>query len=384
MDKVRKLCLLFPGIGYTCDKPLMYYGGRLAASLGYEVRPVPYTGFPQGVKGNRKKMEQSFTIALKGARKILADVNFEDYAEILCLSKSIGTAVAAAYSAEKGLFVRHVFYTPLEESFSFGADSAIAFHGTGDPWAATEAIRARCREAGIPLFETPDANHSLETGDTERDIREIGKVMEETRAYILGRGQRIGILGGTFDPPHRGHLAIARAAMDQYGLDRVILMPSGHSYFKDHQARKVTDPAVRLHMTQLACRGKKGFQVSPIEVRREGRTYTSETLETLQALYPEAELFFIVGADTVASMHLWHNPQGIFSRASILAAVREDQVDAASLQAAVSSLEETWRDVRILPIQAPSISISSTQIKDRLERGEDTSDLVPEGVAVYI
>ena len=109
------------------------------------------------------------------------------------------------------------------------------------------------------------------------------------------KAERIGILGGTFDPIHLGHLIIAEQARDQYQLDRVLLIPSGHSYFKDHRSKKVQPAQVRLEMTKIAAGSYKPFEVSDIEVNRPGNTYSFETLEELKALNPESELFFIVG-----------------------------------------------------------------------------------------
>ena len=117
--------------------------------------------------------------------------------------------------------------------------------------------------------------------------------------------EKIGILGGTFDPIHLGHLIIAEQARDQYGLDKVMLIPSGHSYFKDNRSRKVLPAQTRLQMTKIAAQDHPPFEVSDIEVNRPGNTYSFETLEALKALNPEAELYFIVGADTVCSMRTW-------------------------------------------------------------------------------
>ena len=141
--------------------------------------------------------------------------------------------------------------------------------------------------------------------------------------------ERIGILGGTFDPIHLGHLIIAEQARDQYGLDRVLLIPSGHSYFKDNREQKVLSAQERLEMTRIAAEGYAPFTVSDIEVNRPGNTYSFETLEEIAAANPGAELFFIVGADTVCAMSTWREPARIFNVCTVLAAMREDQVDPA-------------------------------------------------------
>ena len=182
----EKIAVLFPGIGYTCDKPLLYYAGKFAAENGYDLVRVPYKGFPAKVRGDRKKMEKSFAIALEQSREMLGEIRWQDYKEILFISKSIGTVVAAAYAAEKGIRVRHVFFTPLKETFTFGQKEAVAFHGTADPWAENQDIEEGCRKAGIPLYLTAEANHSLETGDTARDLEGLITVQRRALDWILG------------------------------------------------------------------------------------------------------------------------------------------------------------------------------------------------------
>lgn len=179
-----KLAFLFPGIGYTCDKPLLYYGGKLAAFCGYEVRQVPYGNFESGVKGNAEKMEKAFYSALRQAEEILAD---EDFAgrELLFLSKSIGTAVAAAYAREHALKVKSVSFTPVEQTFLFAEGEGIMFHGTADPWARnTGTIQENCTRIGQRLYLVEGADHSLETGDVGTDIRNLQYVMEKVKDYI--------------------------------------------------------------------------------------------------------------------------------------------------------------------------------------------------------
>ena len=181
-----KIAVLFPGIGYTCDKPLLYYGGKLAREAGYEVRPVPYGNFPRGVKGDAGKMRQAFLSACDQAEALLADVDWDRCAEIVFIGKSIGTAVGTRYAQEKGLPARHVLLTPLEETFRFDIGEAVAFHGTADPWAATPAITALCRERRIPLFLTEGANHSLETGDVAKDLETLLQTMDVLAGFLRG------------------------------------------------------------------------------------------------------------------------------------------------------------------------------------------------------
>ena len=198
---MSKIAVLFPGIGYTCDKPLLYYSAKLAAEKGFEVVRVPYGNFPSNVKGNAEKMYQSFVSAREQSEDILKDVDWGSYDEIVFFSKSVGTVVALSYASEHGIDARQVLYTPLKETFKFpvaaagaaegaavandaGKSRAIAFHGTGDPWAVTEDIVRICEEKEIPLYLTKDANHSLECGKAIKDIKTIRKVMRTVKEFL--------------------------------------------------------------------------------------------------------------------------------------------------------------------------------------------------------
>ena len=197
------------------------------------------------------------------------------------------------------------------------------------------------------------------------------------------KAERIGILGGTFDPIHLGHLIIAEQARDQYKLNRVLLIPSGHSYFKDNRSKKVQPAQVRLEMTKIAAGNYKPFEVSDIEVNRSGNTYSFETLEELKDQNPESELFFIVGADTICSMRTWREPKRIFDVCTVLAAMREDQVDPEEFQKQTQALERDF-GARIFPVSIPNIGISSTQIRERAASGKSVHYLVPDALESYI
>lgn len=183
---MKKTACLFPGIGYTCDKPLLYYSWKLLSGLGWEVIPVPYTGFPSGVKGNPEKMIESARMALEQTEEILKDISWGGCSDILFIGKSIGTAVCAAYALRHSLQCRQVLFTPVKETFQFAGKNSIVFHGTADPWADTKTIRDCCRQRGIPLYETENANHSLETGDVGFDIETVRNTMKIVRAFVLG------------------------------------------------------------------------------------------------------------------------------------------------------------------------------------------------------
>ena len=187
---MKKIAVVFPGIGYHVDKPLLYYSRKLAGEAGFSVVEVPYCNFPKRIRGDKEKTRQAFETGLAQAEEILKDIDYSRYDQILFISKSIGTAIAAAYARKQGLSVRHVFYTPLVETFDFigekesSGKNMIAFHGTSDPWADTEALEKECIRRRIPLYITEEGNHSLETGNALKDLGELQKVMEDTRRFV--------------------------------------------------------------------------------------------------------------------------------------------------------------------------------------------------------
>ena len=179
-----KAAVLFPGIGYTCEKPLLYYAAKVALAAGYEVIRVPYGGFPAGVKGDERKMRDCFLSAVAQSEALLRDVDWTSFGEIVFIGKSIGTAAASCYAGRHELPVRSVLLTPVAETFGYTAGEAVAYHGTADPWAKTEEIRKRCEEQRIRLIEVPGANHSLETGDPERNLETLAAVMRSVRQFL--------------------------------------------------------------------------------------------------------------------------------------------------------------------------------------------------------
>lgn len=183
-----KIAVIFPGIGYHTDKPLLYYGKKIAKENGFEILEVPYGNFPKNIKGSEEKMQEAFHSAEQQAEKILDNVNFEKYQQILFISKSIGTAVAASYASKHELQVRHIYYTPVKESFlvmkSYGEQQGIVFHGTADSWADTKDVKSGCHEKNLPLYMIEDGNHSLELGNVMTDLENLLEVMKKTEEFI--------------------------------------------------------------------------------------------------------------------------------------------------------------------------------------------------------
>lgn len=192
--------------------------------------------------------------------------------------------------------------------------------------------------------------------------------------------KKTGIMGGTFNPVHNGHLLLAEAAREFFELDKVIFMPSGDPYMKKNAA--IPDGDVRAHMLELAIKDNPHFRLSRMEIEREGPTYTSDTLVKLRELNPEDEYYFIMGADNLLILESWKDPEIILQNCVIAAAVRgtgtEDKIKkiAGYLTASYQS------DIRILP--ARYIDISSSEIRQKIKNGQSIRYLLPDKVIEYI
>jgi len=192
--------------------------------------------------------------------------------------------------------------------------------------------------------------------------------------------KRIGIMGGSFNPIHNGHLLLAQWAMEEAGLDGIIFMPTGNSYMK---AREEMLPGPeRLAMTQLAIRDRECFFCSDLEIKRGGNTYTYETLESLQSMYPHARFYFIVGADCLFSIENWYCPKKIFQYCTLLAASRNG-APMEALEKKRRELAEIY-DAQILLMAFPNLEISSTDIRHRCREGRSIQYLMPDSVREYI
>lgn len=192
--------------------------------------------------------------------------------------------------------------------------------------------------------------------------------------------EKIGILGGTFNPIHNGHLKLARAALEQLSLDKILFMPSGYSYMKD--CSQILPASTRIHLVELALQDQPEFQVSDMEIQRSGNTYTYETLETLKAAHPENKYYFILGADCLYTIENWRYPERIFRAGALIAAVR-DQVDQSGLEDKAEELRRRM-NAEIHLLKFIQVDISSSDIRNRLHHGLSIKGLVPETVEQYI
>ena len=192
--------------------------------------------------------------------------------------------------------------------------------------------------------------------------------------------KRVGIMGGTFNPIHLGHLIIAEAAYEAYNLDEVLFVPSGVSYMKDQS--EILDAKKRVHMTGLAIEDNPHFALSTIEIDRDGNSYSYETLETLRKQNPNTEYFFLVGSDTLFALETWKHPEILLPSCTILVAVR-DGVPMEKMQEHAKYLEEKFGG-SIKLLTTPNIEISATDIRNRLAEGRNVKYFVPDSVLDFI
>ena len=186
---------------------------------------------------------------------------------------------------------------------------------------------------------------------------------------------KIGFLGGTFNPIHNGHIAMAQKARKHFGLDKVFFLPTGNSYMKQN----VTDKELRLKMVCAAIEEIDEFSVCKLEINTAGPSYTSDTLDKLHYLYPEDEIYFIMGEDSLLSIHLWKNFEKIFKLAKLIVACREDGVNCVSeeskgLMAVISEYEKLYNaEIFVMDF---SCKISSSLLREKVFRGESVRDEV--------
>ncbi|MEV0716991.1 nicotinate-nucleotide adenylyltransferase [Asanoa sp. NPDC050611] len=185
--------------------------------------------------------------------------------------------------------------------------------------------------------------------------------------------RRVGIMGGTFDPIHHGHLVAASEVADNYALDEVVFVPTGQPWQKD--AREVSPAEDRYLMTVIATASNPRFHVSRVDIDRDGPTYTVDTLRDIRAMYgPKTQLFFITGADALARILSWKDTDQMFELAHFVAVTRPGfHLSDEHLPADAVSM-----------IQVPAMAISSTDCRTRVAAGKPVWYLVPDGVVQYI
>ncbi|HOM12926.1 MAG TPA: nicotinate-nucleotide adenylyltransferase [Rubrivivax sp.] len=187
-------------------------------------------------------------------------------------------------------------------------------------------------------------------------------------------GRRIGLFGGSFDPVHNAHLALARQARDELRLDELRWVPVGGAWQK---ARTLTPGAQREAMLHRAIGGERGFVVERCELQRPGPSYTLHTVRELQAAAPGAQWFLIIGGDQYRNLHTWHGFEELLARVTLAVAQRAPPAPCAEADARVAAAGS-------VALALPPLPLSSSEIRARVAAGADIGALVPPAVAAYI
>ena len=194
----------------------------------------------------------------------------------------------------------------------------------------------------------------------------------------MADASKIGIMGGTFDPIHYGHLVTAQEAFYKFKLDKVIFMPAG---IPPHKERSdIVEAKQRYLMTVMATSDNEDFEVSDLEVNKETPSYTVETLATLKEEHPDSELYFITGADAIAEIITWKNPEEAAVLTKFVAATRPGF----SLDKFRQQINEISDNLRLYELEVPSLAISSTDIRKRVEKNQPIRYLLPDKIWRYI
>lgn len=189
-----KTAVIFPGIGYHTDKPLLYYSKKAAVQYGYEIIEIRYTDLPKVVRNDRESMNAAFEAAYLQATEQLDKLDLSASDEVLFIEKSLGTLVGFRYSRDNDLRnVKHMCFTPVPETFEYitGGTGAV-FHGLNDPWCESSIVYEAYKKLNpdYRLFTFENANHSLETGNVIDDIQIIKYIAELSERFVLFEGER--------------------------------------------------------------------------------------------------------------------------------------------------------------------------------------------------
>ena len=195
-----------------------------------------------------------------------------------------------------------------------------------------------------------------------------------TRHVTTTAPRRLGILGGTFDPPHAGHLAAAVAVQTQVALDELVLMVANEPWQKVGD-RQVTPAQVRFEMTEALVEGISGLRADDREIRRGGPTFTVDTLEEIHTEHPDTEIFLIVGADTASRLETWHRASDVVRLSTIVIVNRDNSTNAAT---------GFLRDARVLNVTMTPVDVSSSAIREAVAHGESIDFLTSPSVASII
>ena len=191
--------------------------------------------------------------------------------------------------------------------------------------------------------------------------------------------EKLGVFGGTFNPIHNGHLSLCTQICDALGLSKVLLIPTASPPHK--RVDELADGRHRLAMCRLAVQGDPRFFVCDLELRRQGNSYTADTLRELEEIYPNTRFFLLMGTDMFLTVQNWYHAQEIFRRAILVAGARK-KGEEELLKEQLSLLEALGAQGRIVPCQV--VKLSSTQVRAARKRGENLSGMVPPAVEAYM
>ena len=196
--------------------------------------------------------------------------------------------------------------------------------------------------------------------------------------------RRIGIMGGTFDPIHNGHLTLGEYAKKQFMLDEIWFMPNGNPPHKQENQQQRTHSSLREEMVSLAIQGYEGFRLEEYESNRAGISYTYQTMEHFNKIYPDVKFYFIIGADSLFAFDTWYHPERIVKTCVLLAAYRDDKNEMGIMEEQIAKLKSMFEgsDFRIL--FSPLVPVSSSDIRRRVKEGLPVTGMVPDTVEEYI
>lgn len=180
-----KLCVIFPGIGYHCDKPLLYYAKKIAKNLGYDILEITYKKVDGDILHDLDCRKNAIDEYFKQVNEQLSNVEFDKYSKVLFISKSIGTTLSSMVAKSLKCNVYSVLYTPIQETFDYLNGEYILFHGTKDPWLKHSVFEDLTRNLEHPYYIYDNCNHSLECDDVLENLRIMKDVMFLTNHFLM-------------------------------------------------------------------------------------------------------------------------------------------------------------------------------------------------------
>lgn len=196
----------------------------------------------------------------------------------------------------------------------------------------------------------------------------------------MNNSKKIGIFGGTFDPPHIGHLIIAEKAREQLGLSKIYIMPTGNPGYKERN--DISPKSMRIHMVKLAINNNPYFSFSDVELKREGIIYTSDTLQIIHNENPDCEIYFVMGGDSLKNILSWHEPDKIFNLCTLAVTCRDD-ISHDKLQDLIQDLKMNY-GAKIEMLDIPLLDISSSDIRNMVKNGHSIKYYVTDDTLNYI